>query len=197
MDTGNCLSGPATLSGYSNIGRWKKWLILGRYLPMYMMMDRLTKIKVSDSVSCVSGLWLIHSLLSSDTLIIIHQTSLLQTDSEAWRRDLYFWIKIDFKYHPTIWTNAAMNLNGGPTDRAILLFVDNSPCSNSRLWVALTDTTSNSWLIWQISLDFIESIKLIVFRKRLWELWELLLVGRKCEQSEGTISADYHHYHIQ
>ena len=44
--------------GYSNIGRWKKWLILGRYLPMYTMMDRLTKIKVSVSVSCVSGLWL-------------------------------------------------------------------------------------------------------------------------------------------
>ena len=79
-------------------------MILARYLPMYRMMDRLAEIKVPDWVSCESGLW-----LDTQSFIIGYSynntsNSLQQTDNTVSRLDLYFEIKIDFKYHPNIWT---------------------------------------------------------------------------------------------
>ena len=58
LGTGNCPLPGQSGSVSSNSTGWKKWLILERYLPMNTMMDRLTEIKVSDLVSCESGLWL-------------------------------------------------------------------------------------------------------------------------------------------
>ena len=80
-------------------------MILSRYLPMYTMMDRLAEIKVPDWVSCESGLW-----LDTQSFIIGYSynntsNSLQQTDYAISRLDLYFEIKIDFKYHQKIWSN--------------------------------------------------------------------------------------------